>query len=28
LQKADMQRCLLGEIASEQLQDSARSYSY
>lgn len=28
LQKADMQRCLLGEIASGQLQDSARSYSY
>lgn len=28
LQKADMQRCLLGEITSEQLQNSARIYSY
>lgn len=28
LQKIDMQRCLLGGIASEQLRDSARSYSY
>ncbi len=28
LQKAEMQRCLLGEITSEQLQDGARTYSY
>lgn len=28
LQKAKLQRCLLGEMTSEQLQESARSYSY
>lgn len=28
LQKTDMQRCLLGEMTSEQLQEGARSYSY
>ncbi len=28
LQKADMQRCLLGEMTSGQLQESARTYTY
>ncbi|MES3007481.1 MAG: hypothetical protein V4751_06895 [Pseudomonadota bacterium] len=28
LPKADMQRCLQGEMTSQQLQDSARSYSF